>query len=52
MPSIGVTKLRYWDDVIRGMVNVVHGEHGTGRRSGAGANIVLQEKREQLKFLE
>jgi len=37
MPSIGVTKLRYWDDVIRGMVNVVHGEHGTGRRSGAGA---------------
>jgi penicillin-binding protein 2 len=37
MPSIGVTKLRYWDDVIRGMVNVVHGAHGTGRRSGAGA---------------
>lgn len=37
LPSIGVTKLRYWDDVIRGMVNVVHGEHGTGRRSGAGA---------------
>ncbi len=37
MPSIGVTKLRYWDDVIQGMVNVVHGEHGTGRRSGLGA---------------
>ena len=37
MPPIGVTKLRYWDDVIRGMVNVVHGEHGTGRRSGLGA---------------
>ncbi len=37
LPSIGVTKLRYWDDVIRGMVNVVHGAHGTGRRSGAGA---------------
>ena len=37
MPGIGVTKLRYWDDVIRGMVNVVHGAHGTGRRSGAGA---------------
>jgi penicillin-binding protein 2 len=37
LPSVGVTKLRYWDDVIRGMVNVVHGEHGTGRRSGAGA---------------
>lgn len=37
LPSIGVTKLRFWDDVIRGMVNVVHGEHGTGRRSGVGA---------------
>jgi penicillin-binding protein 2 len=37
LPSIGVTKLRYWDDVIQGMVNVVHGAHGTGRRSGAGA---------------
>ncbi len=37
LPSVSVTKLRYWDDVIRGMVNVVHGEHGTGRRSGAGA---------------
>ena len=37
LPSIGVTKLRYWDDVIRGMVNVVHGSHGTARRSGAGA---------------
>ncbi len=37
LPSIGVTKLRYWDDVIRGMVNVVHGQHGTGRHSGAGA---------------
>ncbi len=37
LPSIGVTKLRYWDDVIRGMVNVVHGQHGTGRSSGAGA---------------
>ena len=36
MPSIGVTKLRYWDDVIRGMVNVVHGEHGTARASAAG----------------
>lgn len=37
LPSIGVTKLRYWNDVIRGMVNVVHGEHGTARSSGAGA---------------
>jgi len=37
LPSIGVTKLRYWDDVIRGMVNVVHGAGGTARRSGAGA---------------
>jgi len=37
LPSLGVTQLRYWDDVIRGMVNVVHGAHGTARRSGAGA---------------
>lgn len=37
LPSLGVTKLRYWDDVIRGMVNVVHGAYGTARRSGAGA---------------
>jgi len=37
LPSLGVTKLRYWDDVIRGMVNVVHGAHGTARRAGAGA---------------
>ncbi|HIQ15664.1 MAG TPA: penicillin-binding protein 2 [Leucothrix sp.] len=37
LPSLGVTKLRYWDDVIRGMVNVVHGAHGTARRSAAGA---------------
>jgi len=37
LPSIGVTKLRYWDDVIRGMVNVVHGAGGTARRSGTGA---------------
>ncbi len=37
LPSIGVTDLRYWDDVIRGMVNVVHGEHGTARLSGSGA---------------
>lgn len=37
LPSLGVTKLSYWDDVIRGMVNVVHGVHGTARRAGAGA---------------
>ncbi len=37
LPSLGVTKLSYWDDVIRGMVNVVHGAHGTARRAGAGA---------------
>ncbi len=36
LPSIGVTKLRFWDDVIKGMVNVVHGEHGTARGSAAG----------------
>ena len=37
LPSVGVTKLRYWDDVVRGMVNVVHGEHGTARGSARGA---------------
>ena len=37
LPSIGVTNIRFWDDVIQGMVNVVHGEHGTARRAGAGA---------------
>ena len=36
MPSVGVTELRFWDDVIRGMVNVVHGEHGTARGSAVG----------------
>ncbi|RUM75688.1 MAG: penicillin-binding protein 2 [Sulfurovum sp.] len=37
LPSLGVTNLSYWDDVIQGMVNVVHGAHGTARRSGTGA---------------
>lgn len=37
LASIGVTKLRYWDDVIRGMVNVVHGAHGTARKVGKDA---------------
>ncbi len=37
LPSVGVTKLRYWEDVINGMANVVHGAHGTARASGAGA---------------
>ena len=37
LPSIGVTKIRYWNDVITGMTNVVHGARGTARRSGAGA---------------
>ena len=37
MQSVGVTKFRYWDDVLQGMVNVVHGVHGTARASAAGA---------------
>jgi len=37
LSSIGVTKLRFWNDVINGMTNVVHGAHGTARKSGAGA---------------
>ncbi len=37
LETIGVSKLRFWDDVIRGMDNVVNGAHGTARRAGAGA---------------
>ncbi len=37
LETIGVSKPRFWDDVIRGMTNVVHGPHGTARRAGAGA---------------
>jgi len=44
LPSLGVTNLRYWDDVIRAMVNVVHGAHGTARRSGAGAKYQFAGK--------
>jgi len=34
---IGATKLRFWDDVIHGMTNVVHGAQGTARRTSVGA---------------
>ncbi len=37
LPSLGVSNISYWDDVIQGMINVVHGAHGTARRAGAGA---------------
>jgi penicillin-binding protein 2 len=37
LPTIGVTQIRFWDDVVNGMANVVHGPQGTARRSGAGA---------------
>jgi penicillin-binding protein 2 len=36
-PAIEITNGRYWDDVINGMLEVVHGKRGTARRSGAGA---------------
>lgn len=36
-PAIEITNARYWDDVINGMLEVVHGKRGTARRSGAGA---------------
>lgn len=37
LSTIGATKLRFWDDVIHGMTNVVHGAHGTARRTSVGA---------------
>ncbi len=37
LPTIGATKLRFWDDVIHAMTNVVHGSHGTARRTSVGA---------------
>lgn len=37
LPLVDVIDQRYWDDVIRGMTNVVHGENGTARSSAAGA---------------
>lgn len=37
LPPVTTRKSRYWDDVIRGMRNVVHGEHGTARRTSIGA---------------
>ncbi|MCK5903553.1 MAG: penicillin-binding protein 2 [Cocleimonas sp.] len=37
LPTIAVRNTRYWDEVIRAMVHVVHGPGGTARRSGAGA---------------
>jgi penicillin-binding protein 2 len=37
LPSIAVAKQNYWDVVIKGMINVVHGPGGTARRAGAGA---------------
>lgn len=37
LAPIGSSKSRYWDDVINGMTNVVHGAHGTARRAGLGA---------------
>lgn len=36
-PQLEVTHASNWDTVIQGMVEVVHGERGTARRSGAGS---------------
>lgn len=36
LPSV-IADQRHWDEVIQGMVNVVHGPMGTARRSGDGA---------------
>ncbi|MEE9302833.1 MAG: penicillin-binding protein 2 [Thiotrichaceae bacterium] len=37
LPPVVMSASGYWDQAIDGMVNVVHGAAGTGRRSGAGA---------------
>ncbi len=37
LPSVAVTNPRYWDDIIKAMVHVVHGPGGTAGRSGRGA---------------
>ncbi len=37
LPPVVLSNSSYWDEAIKGMVNVVHGAGGTGRRSGAGA---------------
>ncbi|HHL19176.1 MAG TPA: penicillin-binding protein 2, partial [Thiothrix sp.] len=36
-PPVVLKKASYWNEAIKGMVNVVHGPRGTARRSGAGA---------------
>jgi penicillin-binding protein 2 len=37
LTSVAVTNPRYWDDIIKAMVHVVHGPGGTAGRSGKGA---------------
>jgi penicillin-binding protein 2 len=35
-PPVELSNAKYWDEVIGGMIEVVHGERGTARRVGAG----------------
>ena len=44
LPSISVTNPRYWDDIVKAMVHVVHGPGGTAARSGAGAKYKFAGK--------
>jgi penicillin-binding protein 2 len=37
LASVAVTNPRYWNDIIKAMVHVVHGPGGTAGRSGKGA---------------
>jgi len=37
LSSVAVTNPRYWNDIIKAMVHVVHGPGGTAGRSGKGA---------------
>lgn len=42
--SIEISNLSHWDAVINGMIEVVHGELGTARRSGHGATFEFAGK--------
>lgn len=44
LDSVKVSDARYWDLAIQGMVNVMHSNYGTARRSGAHASYQMAGK--------
>ena len=44
MPDIELNRESYWDYIIRSMVEVMHGERGTARRSGANSSYKMAGK--------